>query len=72
MRRPLCKEEGFLWSSQHSQPGIMLVSHLHPNIKGQKEGVGGKSDCTAGQTDGFEKRMQPLSPGVLVCEVVVA
>ena len=40
MRRPLCKEEGFLWSSQHSQPGIMLVSHLHPNIKGQKEGVG--------------------------------
>lgn len=31
----------------------------------------GKSGCTVGQTGGFEKRIQPVSPGVFVCEVAL-
>ena len=72
MSRPLGKGEGSQWSSQHSWPGIVLALRLHPGFKEQKEGAGGKSGCTAGKPDGFEKRTQPLSPGVFVCEIPVA
>ena len=44
----------------------MLVSHLQSNFKGAEGRCGAKRDCTVGQTGGFEKRMQPLSPGVFV------
>lgn len=40
MSRPLGEGEGSQWPSQHSWPGVMLASRLHPGFKGQKEGAG--------------------------------